>query len=64
MKNSKISTKSNTSLLSKVTTVVKSSINTISRSSRFVNNDGTIAENGNTYQEFRQDVIKSAGFGW
>ncbi len=63
MNNSKTSLKSNTSLISKVTTAVKSSINTISRSSRFVNVDGTIAESRATYNEFRMDIIKSNGFG-
>lgn len=30
----------------------------------FVNHDGTIAESHDTYKGFRQDVIKSSGFGW
>lgn len=64
MNNSKTSTTSKTSIVTKAVEAVKSKINTVSNNSKFVNIDGTIAESRDTYHEFRQDTIKSLGFGW
>lgn len=63
----KNSTTSKQSLTSKVTQAVKSvvsSFDSIIEPKRYINNDGTIAKNHNTYKEFKQDLIKSSGFGW
>ncbi len=55
------SLKAKQSLTAKVAKTVKS---LFTEPKRFVNNDGTIAETHNTYKEFKQDIIKSSGFGW
>lgn len=60
----KNSLKSKSSLTSKVTEAIKSTLNSTPKEPKYVNADGTIAENRETYIEFRQDIIKSAGFGW
>lgn len=43
---------------------IASSFNSVIETKRYINHDGTVAENHNTYKEFRQDIIKSSGFGW
>jgi hypothetical protein len=61
MNNSKTSKKS---IMTNAVEAVKSSYKTVTRTHGFINPDGTIAESHETYKDFHQDVIKSAGFGW
>jgi hypothetical protein len=64
MNNSKTSNKAIKSIVTKTVEAVKSSYNSITRTTGFINPDGTIAESRDTYHDFKRDVIKSAGFGW
>ena len=54
--------KAKTSLTAKVAKTVK--VLFFTEPVRYINNDGTVAENIHTYKEFKQDIIKSSGFGW
>lgn len=55
------SLKAKTSLTAKVTNTMTSVKSFFTEPKRFVNHDGTLAENKETYKEFRQDIISSFG---